>query len=330
MVKHKEMIKIIGTGSYLPERILTNADLEKMVDTSDEWIVTRTGIKERHIAASNEASSDLAVKAARKAIEKAKIKPEDIDLIIVATVTPDMFFPSTACLVQTQLGINNAAAFDVSAACSGFIYALSIAKQYLETGTSKLALVIAAETLSRITDWQDRNTCVLFGDGAGAAVLKKEEGDSGLLAFYLGADGQYGDLLNMPAGGSRMPATEDTVKQRMHFLKMSGNAIFKVAVQSMIKSSQEVLKKSGLKCEDVNLVIPHQANIRIIEAMAKKVGIPMERVFLNIQKCGNMSSATTAVGLDEAYREGRIKKRNIVELVAFGGGFTWGGCIMRW
>jgi 3-oxoacyl-[acyl-carrier-protein] synthase III len=330
MTKHKEMVRIIGTGSYLPKKILTNADLEKMVDTSDEWIVTRTGIKQRHIAAAEQASSDLAVKAAKKAIEEAKVKPEDIDLVIVATITPDMFFPSTACLVQTQLGIKNAAAFDISAACTGFIYALSIAKQYLETGASKMALVIAAETLSKITDWQDRNTCVLFGDGAGAAVLKKTEGDSGLLAFYLGADGQYGDLLKMPGGGSRMPATEDTVKQRMHFLKMSGNATFKIAVQSMIKASQEVIKKAGLKCEDINLVIPHQANIRIIEAMAKRVGVPMEKIFLNIHRCGNMSAATTAVGLDEAYRAGKIKKGDIVQIVAFGGGLTWGGCMMKW
>ena len=324
------MIKIIGTGSYLPERILTNNDLERMVDTSDEWIVSRTGIKARHIAAKNEASSDLAIKASEKAIKDAKIKIEEIDLIIVATITPDMFFPSTACIVQTKLGIKDAVAFDISAACSGFIYALSIAHKYLSTNTNKVALVIAAETLSKITDWEDRNTCVLFGDGAGAAILKNVESKNGFLSFYLGADGKYGDLLKMPAGGSRMPATGETVRQRMHFLKMSGNEVFKIAVQSMIKSAQEALRKSGLKCEDVNLIIPHQANVRIIEAMAKRLKIPMDRVFLNIHRCGNMSAATTAVGLDEAYREGKIKPGDIVELVAFGGGFTWGGCVMKW
>lgn len=324
------MIKIIGTGSYLPKKILTNYDLEKMVDTSNEWIVSRTGIKTRHIAGENEASSDLGIKAAKKAIENAKIKPDDIDLIIVATITPDMFFPSTACIVQTKLAIKDAIAFDISAACSGFIYALSIAHKYLSSNASKTALVIATETLSKITDWEDRNTCILFGDGAGAAILTNVESQSGFLSFYLGADGKHGDLLKMPAGGSRMPATEETVRQRMHFLKMSGNEIFKIAVQSMIKSAQEALKKSGLKCEDVNLVIPHQANVRIIEAMAKRLKIPMDRVFLNIHRCGNMSAATTAVGLDEAYREGKIKSGDIVELVAFGGGFTWGGCVMRW
>ncbi len=326
----KEKIKIIGTGAYLPEKILTNSDLEKMVDTSDEWIVSRTGIKERHIADDGEAASDLAVKAAEEAIKDAKIDKKDIDLVIVATITPDMFFPSTACIVQSKLGIKDTAAFDVSAACSGFIYALSIAHQFLDTGASKLALVIATETLSKITDWEDRNTCVLFGDGAGAAILKKVKGNNGFLSFYLGADGKHGDLLKMPAGGSRMPATEETVKQRMHFLKMRGNEVFKIAVQSMIKSAQEALKAGGLNCENVNLVIPHQANMRIIEAMAKRLRIPTEKIFLNIHRCGNMSAASIAVGLNEAYRQGRIKPDDIVELVAFGGGFTWGGCVMRW
>ncbi|MFH1783912.1 MAG: beta-ketoacyl-ACP synthase III [bacterium] len=324
------MIKVIGTGSYLPKKVLTNDDISKMVDTSDEWIVSRTGIKARHIAADDEAASDLGVKAAERAIKNAGIKPQDVDMIITATITPDMFFPSTACLIQAKLGIKDVIAFDISAACSGFIYALSIAHQYLSTSSGKTALVVATEALSKITDWQDRNTCVLFGDGAGAAVLKEVPGDSGFISFYLGADGRYGDLLKVPAGGSRMPATSDTVKKRMHFLKMSGNEVFKIAVQSMIKSAQEALKKAGLKCEDVNLVIPHQANIRIIEAMSKRLKIPMERVFLNIDRCGNMSAATTAVGLDEACRQGRIKKGDIVELVTFGGGFTWGGCVLKW
>ncbi len=324
------MIQIIGTGSYLPEKVLSNHDLEKMVDTTDEWIVTRTGIKQRRIASSDQAASDLAVAAAKKAINNANISPDDIDLVIVATITPDMLFPSTACIVQSKLGIKNAAVFDIGAACTGFIYGLSVAHQFLQNGSCKTALVIASEVLSKITDWEDRNTCVLFGDGSGAAILQKSNTEDGFLSFYLGADGQYIDLLKMPAGGSRIPATIDTVQNRMHYLKMIGNEVFKIAVQSMLESANIALNQCGLTCEDVNLVIPHQANIRIIKALAKRMRLAKENIFMNIEKYGNMSAATIAVGLDEAMKSGRIKKGDIIELVAFGAGFTKGACVIRW
>jgi 3-oxoacyl-[acyl-carrier-protein] synthase-3 len=323
-------IRIVGTGSYLPEKVLTNKDLEKMVDTSDEWIVSRTGIKERRICSDKEAASDLGIKAARRALEYANVKVKDVDLLIVATITPDMFFPSTSCIIQTKLGIKNAAVFDLNAACAGFIYSLSTAQQFLQIGTYKTAVVIATETLSKITDWEDRNTCVLLGDGAGAAVLKKEKGDSGILSCYLDADGRYGDLLNMPAGGSRIPATVATVKNRLHYLKMKGNETFRIAIPEMTKSVKRGLENCGLKIEDVSLVIPHQANIRIIRALARRLSLPIEKVFINIDRCANTSAATVAIALDEANRRGRIKKGDIIELVAFGAGFTWGSCVIKW
>jgi len=323
-------IRIIGTGSYLPEKVLTNKDLEKMVDTSDEWIVSRTGIRERRICSDKQAASDLGIEAARKALKNANVKVEDVDLLIVATITPDMFFPSTACIIQTELGIRNAAVFDLNAACAGFIYSLSTAQQFLQTGTYKTALVIATETLSKITDWKDRNTCVLLGDGAGAAVLREDKGDSGILSCYLDADGRYGDLLNMPAGGSRIPATVETVKNRLHYLKMRGNETFRIAIPEMIKSVKRGLERCGLKIEDVALLIPHQANIRIIKALAKRLSLPADKVFVNIDKCANTSAATVAIALDEANRQGRIKKGDIIELVAFGAGFTWGSCVIKW
>jgi len=323
-------IRIIGTGSYLPEKVLTNKDLEKMVDTSDEWIVSRTGIRERRICSDKQAASDLGIEAARKALKNANVKVEDVDLLIVATITPDMFFPSTACIIQTELGIRNAAVFDLNAACAGFIYSLSTAQQFLQTETYKTALVIATETLSKITDWKDRNTCVLLGDGAGAAVLREDKGDSGILSCYLDADGRYGDLLNMPAGGSRIPATVETVKNRLHYLKMRGNETFRIAIPEMIKSVKRGLERCGLKIEDVALLIPHQANIRIIKALAKRLSLPADKVFVNIDKCANTSAATVAIALDEANRQGRIKKGDIIELVAFGAGFTWGSCVIKW
>jgi len=323
-------IRIIGTGSYLPEKVLTNKDIEKMVDTSDEWIVSRTGIRERRICSDKQAASDLGIEAARKALENADVKVADIDLLIVATITPDMFFPSTACIIQTELGIRNAAVFDLNAACAGFIYSLSTAQQFLQTGTYKTALVIATETLSKITDWEDRNTCVLLGDGAGAAVLREEKGDSGILSCYLDADGRYGDLLNMPAGGSRIPATVETVKNRLHYLKMKGNETFRIAIPEMTKSVKRGLEGCGLKIQDIALLIPHQANIRIINALAKRLSLPIEKVFINIDRCANTSAATVAIALDEANHQGRIKKGDIIELVAFGAGFTWGSCVIKW
>ncbi|MFH1283204.1 MAG: beta-ketoacyl-ACP synthase III [bacterium] len=323
-------IKIIGTGSCLPDKILTNADLERMVDTSDEWIVSRTGIKERRIADDKTATSDLAIGASKAALEQANIKPEDIDLIMVATITPDMMFPSTACFVQEALGAKNAAAFDISAACSGFIYGLSIAKSFIENSSYKTILLIGAETLSKITDWNDRNTCVLFGDGAGAVVLQKQKTSSNILSVYLGSDGRYKDILKIPGGGSRFPITKEIIKNKLNFIKMEGNEVFKLAVQRMLDSARLALEMAQKKCDDLSLVIPHQANIRIIEALAKRMKIPMNKVFLNIHKYGNVSAATTVIGLDEANRSGLLKEGDLVELVAFGAGLTWAASIIEW
>ncbi len=321
---------ITGTGSYLPAKILTNAELEKMVDTNDEWITTRTGVKERRLAAAEEAASDLGAEAARRALKEAKVKPEEIDCLIVATITGDMPFPATACFIQNLIGAKNAAAFDISAACTGFIYALSIGKAYIESKTYKKVLIVAVDLLSRITDWTDRGTCVLFGDGAGAVVLEPTTGEQGIHSIYIGADGALTHLLHQPGGGSRNPATAKTVADRMHYIKMSGNEIFKLAVTAMLDSARKALDQAKLKCEDITLLIPHQANIRIIEATAKRLKLPVEKIFVNIQKYGNMSGATTAIGLDEAYHEGRIKKGDYVELVAFGAGLTWGAAVIKW
>jgi len=323
-------VRVIGTGSYLPKKVLTNKDLERIVETSDDWIVTRTGIKERRICSNDEAASDLGIKAAERALENAKVKVGDIDLLIVATITPDMLFPATACIIQDKLGIKNAAVFDLNAACTGFIYSLATAQQFLLTGTYKTALIIATETLSKITDWKDRNTCVLLGDGAGAAILRSEKGDAGILSSYLDADGRYGDLLNMPAGGSRIPATVTSVKKRLHYLKMRGNETFRIAIPEMANAVKIGLKNCGLKMENLALLIPHQANIRIIKALARRLSMPVEKIFINIERCANTSAATVAIALDEANRQGRIKKGDIVELVAFGAGFTWGSCVIKW
>jgi 3-oxoacyl-[acyl-carrier-protein] synthase-3 len=322
-------VGIIGVGEYLPSKVLTNADLEKMVDTSDEWITSRTGIKERRLVAKNEAASDLAIRAAKQALEDAHLKPTDIELIIVATITPDMPFPSVACLLQEALSVKNAVCFDVSAACAGFIYALSVAKQFIASGTYKNALVIGAEVLSSVTDWQDRNTCVLFGDGAGAVVLSEVK-SGGILSTYLGSDGTKRDLLLIPGGGSRNPASVDTLDKRLHYIKMQGNELFKLAVTIMAEAAQVALKKAGLECKDIDLVIPHQANIRIIMAMAKKLNLPKEKIYLNIEKYGNMSSASTVTALCEAVKSGRIKKGDIVLLDAFGAGLVWGACVIEW
>jgi len=328
-MNNKIGVKILSSGSYVPEKVLTNFDLEKMVETSDEWISTRTGIKERRIAAKDENTSDLAYKASLKAIEKAKISVDDIDLIILATISPDAPMPSTACYLQKKLKAFNAVAFDISAACSGFIYGVSIAKAFISSGMYKRILLVGVEVLSRVTDWTDRNTCVLFGDGAGAMIFEASETENDIVSTYLGTDGTHTDILNIPAGGSAMPTTKETVEQRLHFVKMLGKEVFKVAVSKMALAVNKAQELVGLTDNDIDLYIPHQANIRIIEAVAKKAGVTKEKVYVNVHKYGNMSAATTIVALDEAYREGRIKKGNLVELVAFGAGLTWGACILK-
>ena len=321
---------ILGLGKYLPESILTNSDLEKMVDTSDEWITTRTGIKQRRIASKNEATSDMAVKASRKALENAGLSVKDIDLIIVATITPDMFFPSTACQLQYKLGATNIPAFDISVACSGYVYGMVIADQFIKTGLYKRVLVVAAEKLSSVTDWEDRSTCILFGDGAGAAILGPVE-KGGILGVNLGAEGSKGELLQLPAGGSCMPASIKTVENKLHTIKMEGNTLFRHAVKIMADASKAVTAPLNLKGDDIDLIIPHQANIRILNALAKKMGVdPEKKVYLNIDKYGNMSAASSAVALTEAVEENRIKKGDIILMVAFGGGLTWGAQIIEW
>lgn len=322
-------VKILGTGSYVPEKVLTNFDLEKMVDTSDEWITTRTGIKERRIIDKSQTSSDLAYNASLKAIQNSKISIDDIDLILVATITPDMPLPATACFLQKKLQAFKAVAFDISAACTGFIYGVGVAKAFIESGMYKTILLVGVEALSRLTDWNDRNTCVLFGDGAGAMVFQASETDNDILSVYLGTDGTHTGLLDIPGGGTANPATHETVDQKMHTIKMAGKDVFKVAVTKMAESAEKAMEMAGKTDKDIELYIPHQANLRIIDAVAKKAGINKDKVYINVHKYGNMSAATTIVALDEAKQEGRISKGGLVELVAFGGGLTWGGCILR-
>ncbi|MBN1493766.1 MAG: ketoacyl-ACP synthase III [Candidatus Omnitrophica bacterium] len=327
-----EKVYITGIGKYIPKKVLTNHDIEKMVDTSDEWITTRTGIKERHVVADDQCTSDIAVLAAKEAMADAGLKPTDIDLIIVATITGDMQFPATSCVVQRKLHAKNAVAFDISAACAGFPYALSIASEYIKTGRFKHVLVIGAEALSRFTDWTDRGTCILFGDGAGAAVVSNVPGktQSEVLSDYLGTDGTHVGLLNTPGGGSVHPATHATVDQRLHYIKMEGNAVFKIAVKSMTEAVNGILQKNELIIDDIASLIPHQANLRIIKAVGKAVKIAEERVFVNVDKYGNMSSATTIVALYDAVRSGVVRPGDLVVLVAFGGGFVWGATLIRW
>ncbi|MGI6224708.1 MAG: beta-ketoacyl-ACP synthase III [Peptococcales bacterium] len=323
-------VGIIGTGSYVPEQVVTNKDLEKIVDTDDEWIVTRTGISERRKAESHIATSDMSVLAAQKAIESAGITPEDIDLIIVATITPDMIFPATACLVQEKLGAKNAGAFDLSAACTGFIYGLSVASQFIATGMYKYVLVVGAETLSRVLNPADRNTLILFGDGAGAAVLGPVEAGSGFLSFDLGSDGSGFNLLYQEAGGSRCPASLESVELGKHYMVMHGQDVFKFAVRIMGEASLKALGKAGLGKESVDYLIPHQANIRIVDAAVKRLQLPTDKVYINLDKYGNMSGASIPVALDEAVRNKKIKKGDLVVLVGFGAGLTWGACVLRW
>lgn len=323
--------KITGLGAYLPPKVLTNVDLEKMVDTTDEWIQTRTGIRERRIVEAGVPTSDLAAEAGKEAIRNAGLKPSDIDLIIVATISPDMSFPSTACMVQNKIGVDHAGAFDMAAACSGFPYAVTIADGMIRGGLYKNVLVIGAEVLSPFIDWKDRGTCILFGDGAGAAVLSATtQKDKGIVATYLGSDGSAADILKIPAGGSAFPPTAQTVSDRMHTVKMSGSEIFKIAVRTMGDAVIEVCKRANLKFEEIDCLIPHQANFRIIQAMAERLEMPLEKIFLNLQKYGNMSAASTAVAFYEAVQTGFVKPGSNVVLVAFGGGLTWAACVIKW
>jgi 3-oxoacyl-[acyl-carrier-protein] synthase-3 len=322
---------IAGTGSYLPERILTNNELAAMVDTSDEWIVTRTGIKERRIAADDEFTSHMAAKAAGKALEQAGMKPEDVELIVVATITPDTPTPATACHVQQQLGASKAVAFDISAACSGFLYAMKICKRLISDGAFNNALIIGAEKLSSVTNWEDRSTCVLFGDGAGAAVLRKAEpGEGAIVATEMGTDGNLTHLLEIPGGGTACPITAQNVGQHLHTLNMQGKEVFKFAVNRMKEAAEKVIERAGWRPEDIACVIPHQANLRIIDAIADRLAVPNERVFVNLHKYGNTSAAAVAIALDEANRTGAFKRGDHIVLVVFGAGLTWAAAAVRW
>ncbi len=330
MVKHPQpLVEIVSTGRYLPERILTNADLEKMVETTDEWIRDRTGIRERHIARPDEGAADMAAEASRRAMEKAGIKAGEIDYLILATATPDRLLPSTACDVQALLGADNAMAFDVTAACSGWLYGLAIAEGFLAAGRGEIALVIGTEKMSAIVDWEDRATCVLFGDGAGAAIVKRATGKAGIISHFHKSDGTLGNLLYRPGGGATSPMSVEVLENKDHLLKMAGREVFKNAVRSMAEASDMVLQKAGITGEDIDLLIPHQANMRIISATAKYAGIPMEKVYVNVDRCGNMSSAAIPVALDEAIEKGLVGPGSLLLSVAFGAGFTWSGMTFR-
>ncbi|MCM3625988.1 ketoacyl-ACP synthase III [Paenibacillus glycanilyticus] len=323
-------VGIIGSGKYVPDRILSNQELEQMVETNDEWIVTRTGIRERRMAAAEQATSDLAYEASLKAIEAAGITVEDIDLIIVSTITPDMFFPSTACLLQEKLGAKKAAAFDLSAACSGFIYGLATASNMIATGMYKHVLVVGAETLSRITDYTDRNTCILFGDGAGAVILGQVPEGRGFKSFELGADGGGGDLLRVSGGGSRLPSSAETVSAKQHYIHMAGNDVFKFAVRIMGGAAEEALRKAGMSKEDIDLLVPHQANVRIIQSALNRLDLPEDKCMVNLDKYGNMSAASIPVALAEAVEQGRVSEGDCLVFVGFGGGLTWGASVLIW
>ena len=321
---------ITGVGSYVPAKILTNADLEKMVETSDEWIITRTGIKQRRLAAKDEFTSDMAAHAAQRAMKKAGVTADQIDLIIVATITPDMPFPATACIVQQKIGARRAAAFDLEAACSGFIYGLEVGQQFIMSRTYDTVLVIGAEKLSSIVDWTDRNTCVLFGDGAGAAVLQSRPNSHGLLTAVMGADGSKGSLLHMPGGGSRCPASADSVAAKLHYLRMDGRETFKNAVQAMYHAAQEALRRCELDISKIKCVIPHQANRRIIDAVGKRLGATPEQWFINLDRYGNTSAASVAIALDEAVTSGKIQRGDLILMLVFGAGLTWGAAVIEW
>jgi 3-oxoacyl-[acyl-carrier-protein] synthase-3 len=323
-------VGILGTGKYVPERRLTNQELEQMVDTNDEWIVTMTGMRERRIAAPHEATSDLAYEASLRALAAAGITADQLDLIIVATITPDTFFPSTASLLQDRIGAKKAAAFDLSAACSGFIYGLANATGFIATGVYKHVLVVGAECLSRITDYTDRNTCILFGDGAGAVVLGEVPEGRGFKAFELGSDGSGGELLRLRGGGSRLPSSESTVAERRHFIEMNGREVFKFAVRIMGSAAEEALAKAGLEKSDIDLLIPHQANIRIIQSALDRLNLPPEKCMINLDKYVNVSAGSIPIALAEAVEEGRVKEGDCLVFVGFGGGLTWGASVLIW
>jgi 3-oxoacyl-[acyl-carrier-protein] synthase-3 len=322
---------VIGTGICIPEKILTNFDLEKMVETTNEWIVTRTGIQERHLVENGICTSDMGAEAGKRALEKAGLQPDELDLIMVGTMTPDNLFPSSACVIQEKLNAKNAAAFDVSAACSGFLFILSIAEQYIKTDAFQNILVVGAETMSRFVDWEDRSTCVIFGDGAGAVVLQaRNENSRGIIATKLFTDGSYRDMLYLPAGGSRLPASRKSIENNDHYLKMRGNELFKIAVRALTDSCRTILQENNMVLDDVALFIPHQANIRIIKAVANQLGLPMDKVFSNIDRYGNTSASSIPIALDEAARSGRLKEGDLVLLAAFGSGLTWASTLLRW
>jgi len=327
---NKRRIKIIGTGFYVPDQILTNADLEKMVDTTDEWIVSRSGIRERRIASAEQATSDLCLEAARRALKNSHLSVKDIDLILVSNNTPDTLFPATACWVQQGLQADHVPAFDVVAGCTGFLYGMIVAESLILNGTARRILLIGGETLSKITNWKDRNTCVLFGDGAGAAILEESKDDSGMLSFYWKADGSLANLLLMPAGGTRNPASLQTVAENLHYLHMKGNEVFKHAVKRMGEAAEEALKRAGLTKDDIDIFIPHQANIRIIDAVGERLKVPKEKVFVNIDRYGNVSVACIPIAIHELRQQKKIKPGTIIVLDAFGAGFTWASVVYRW
>ncbi|HYA88276.1 MAG TPA: beta-ketoacyl-ACP synthase III [Nitrospirota bacterium] len=322
--------RITGTGSFAPKKIITNQDLEKFIDTTDEWIIERTGIKERRVAEKGQTTSDLAYEASKRAIKAAGIGVEDIDLILVATLTPDTILPCLGCVLQEKLGAKKAAAFDISAACSGFIFGMSLASAYIKSEMYKNILLVGAEVLSRYTDWDDRSTCILFGDGAGAAVIQRHTGKRGILSTHIHSDGSQGTLIHVPGGGAQHPTSHETIHKRMHFIKMKGNETFKAAVRALESVAQEALEHNKVKAEEIDFLVPHQANLRIIQAMAQRLNMPMEKVVLTLPMYGNTSAASIPMALDEAVRSGKIKENHLLLFEAFGGGLTWASSLVRW
>lgn len=329
IVNDRPRARIVALGSYAPKKILTNADIEKIVDTTDQWIIDRTGIRERHVAADSEAASDLALKASKQALKNAGLRPRDVDVIILASVSTDSPFPSTACVLQSKLGAKNAFAFDINAACSGFVYGLQLADMYIQTGMAKTILLVGAEVLTKFVDWEDRSTCVLFGDGAGAAVITASN-SGGVIDILMRSDGTVGDLIHIPGGGSAMPPSEQTILKKQHYMKMKGNELFKFAVTNLEKTANDLLKRNNLKTSDITMLVPHQANLRIIQATAKRLNLPMERVFVNLERYGNTSAASIPLALDEAVSTLRIRKDDIIMLEAIGAGVTWAAALMKW